>query len=290
MREIRQDGQDLMGALDIVRRRPALKEALVSPAAAVGRRRLSGTVLPREDAPGQRAVADHADALVPAERQQLHLDHAIDQVVARLDAVEPHHVSPVTQPERPRQLPGGEVAAAQVAHLTPPHQVIQRVERLFQWGRGIPGMDLIQVDIVRLQAPQAGLDLLEDRRAGEPLSVRPLSHPAPDLGRQDHSVAPAVQGLADDLLAAAAAVDVRGVQKVDPRVERAVDHTQGEGLVGLIAEGHAAQAQLRDFDAGAAHAAVVHTASFSNGTVGSSLVPAITRGNSAGTARSTPGA
>ena len=98
-------------------------------------------------------------------------------------------------------------------------------------------MDLIQVDIVRLQAPQAGLDLLEDRRAGEPLSVRPLSHPAPDLGRQDHPVAPAVQGLADDLLAAAAAVDVRGVQKVDPRVERAVDHTQGEGLVGLIAVG-----------------------------------------------------
>src|SRR5207249_39787 len=118
----------------------------------------------------------------------------------------------VADPEGAGELPGGEVAAAKVTHLPVPHQVVQGIERLVERGGGVPGMDLVEVDVVGLQAAEAGLHLLEDSKAGEPLVVRPVVHPPADLSCQDDPVAPALERFANDLLAAAAAVDVRRVE------------------------------------------------------------------------------
>jgi hypothetical protein len=68
----------------------------------------------------------------------------------------------------------------------------------------------------------------------------------------------ALQRLAQHRLGDAADIGVGGVEEVDPRAERGIDHARRLGLVGAVAEGHGAEADLRDFEAGAAEIAVVH--------------------------------
>ena len=70
--------------------------------------------------------------------------------------------------------------------------------------------------------------------------------------------------LAEDRLALAARVHVGGIEKVDAGVERAVDEGVGLVLADLAdaveagPEGHRAEAEFGDFEAGAAERAVVH--------------------------------
>src|SRR5262249_33427641 len=161
---------------------------------------------------------DDAYPLVQAEREVLALDHAVDQVVAGLEAVEAGPAAAIAAPERLRQLPGSEVGAAQVAYLPLAHQVIQGRQRLIEGRAHIPGVDLVEVDVVGLEPAKARLHLLQDRESRQALLVRSVPHAAAHLRREHHAVADALEGLAHDLLAATAAVDVGGVQKVDARV------------------------------------------------------------------------
>ena len=61
-------------------------------------------------------------------------------------------------------------------------------------------MDLIQVDVIGAEAPQAVLDLPHDPDARVPLVVVSGTHLTVDLRGEDHLVAPALQRLAHDLL------------------------------------------------------------------------------------------
>ena len=94
-------------------------------------------------------------------------------------------------------------------------------------------MDLVEVDVVGAQPGQAGVDLVQDRLAGQARAVRPRAHPAVHLGREHDVLArgEVAQRAAGDLLAAAAGVDVGGVEDVDPRVERVLDDRATGGLV-----------------------------------------------------------
>ena len=69
----------------------------------------------------------------------------------------------------------------------------------------VPAVDLVEVDVVGAEAPQARVDLLEDRLAREAVAVGPGAHRAVDL-RGEHDVLAPREGLeraADDLLARA---------------------------------------------------------------------------------------
>jgi len=94
-------------------------------------------------------------------------------------------------------------------------------------------VDLVEVDVVGAQPRQAGIDLLQDRCAGEPGTVGAGPHPAVDLGGQHDVLAGGVlpQRPAGELLARALGVDVGGVEEVDPGVERGLDRLLGEVLV-----------------------------------------------------------
>ena len=124
--------------------------------------RLPGLVAPGEHAAGQRVVADHADPLIQDQREQLRFDVAEQEIVARLHAVEARQTQSVTDPQPLGQQPGGIVGAADIAHFAAVHQVIQRPQRLIERRLGVGGVHLVEVDIVGLQAAQAGLDRLED--------------------------------------------------------------------------------------------------------------------------------
>ena len=148
------------------------------------------------------------------------------------------------------------------------HDVVQRLERLLDRHVVVPAMDLVEIDVVGAEPLQAGVDLGQDRLARQAGAVRPLAHAAVDLGRDHHLVAPreVEQRAADDLFAGAVRIDVGGVEEVDAEVERLLDERPARRLAERprvvaalgLAVAHAAQADARDVEAGAAELDVVH--------------------------------
>src|SRR6185369_17515234 len=98
------------------------------------------------------------------------------------------------------------------------------------------------------------------RSAVDPRSAVRFPHVA-ELGGQDHLVALALQGAAQQLLALAPAVEIGGVEEVDAEVQRAVDHRDGLRVVSLavdVRHGHAAEADGGDRQCALPECALLH--------------------------------
>ena len=151
-----------------------------------------------------------------------------------------------------------EVGGADRAHRALLHELVERAERLLDRRHAVGTVVLVEVDPVGLQPPQRCLDRLADvgaRTAGG-LAVAEV---VPELRREHDLVAPAGERAADDLLAAApVAVDVRGVEERDARVERGVDHRARSLLVDPAAEVVAAEADDGHLEIGAAEPPRAH--------------------------------
>ena len=145
-------------------------------------------------------------------------------------------------------------------------QQIQGREHLVDRRVGIEAVDLVEVDRLHAQPPQAGLATLLDVLARKALHVRPFAHAAEDLGGQHHLLQLGVlpQGLAGDLFAHAHRVHVGGVEEVDAGLDGLAEEGHGRLFVQDprpplgVAIAHAAQAEAGDFDAGAAEIGVLH--------------------------------
>ncbi len=183
----------------------------------------------------------------------------------------------------PRELadsPGRFVRHAVVADLAGADELVHRLDLLEDRGgrlllRGVVAhrpehrdvplrpVDLVEVDVVGAQALERVVDrpadvLLRERglAAAHPLAVAPG---AGDLGRDHDLVARlAREPGADDRLgprvglrAGRDRVHLRGVDEVDAVSERAIELRVRLALVGLLAEGHRAEADLGDRERGA---------------------------------------
>ncbi|MEI9886311.1 MAG: hypothetical protein WDN08_07370 [Rhizomicrobium sp.] len=105
-------------------------------------------------------------------------------------------------------------------------------------------MALVEIDVIDPQPLQRGVDLLEDLRPRQPLVGR--AHREEHLGRQDIRVAgPRRQRLAEKRLGGAAAIDVGGIDEIDPQLEGAID--TGDSLVALDADAIGQPGAERDF-------------------------------------------
>ncbi len=222
-------------------------------------------MLAREEASRQRVVRDDADALGLAERQQLALDLAEEQVVARLDGVEARQPLRLAPAERPRHLPRGVVRAADVARLAGAHHVVEGAQGLVHRRLGVGVVDLVEVDVVGAEAAQRALDGVEDVLAGGAAVPGPGAHGAGALGGDHEVVAPAPEPPPQDLLGAAHGVegaaqriDVGRVEEGDPAGGRAVEDGDRGGLVALEPERHRAETEAGDLEAGAAEADMAH--------------------------------
>ena len=123
-------------------------------------------------------------------------------------------------------------ARADVAHLTAPHQVVQRAHRLLDGDGAVEAVDLQQVEVRRVEAPQRGLDggedglprepglvdvvfaLLDLLAVGDGAHVGLLAHDAVAFGQDDELVAGEgvfFDRFADDFFRDAVGVDVGGV-------------------------------------------------------------------------------
>ncbi len=139
---------------------------------------------------------------------------------------------------------------------------------------GVEAVDLVEVDMVELEPIEAGVDLVEDVPARSARAVGPGVHPPERLGGDHHLAARNVQvleRLAEDLLGLAIVIDVGGIDEVDAGVERCLDQRIGLVLreladaapdtLAAAAEGHRAEAQFGDDEAGAAEVVVAHAKS-----------------------------
>ena len=160
----------------------------------------------------------------------------------------------------------GEVRRADRADRSLLDELVERAERLLDRRDAVGAVVLVEVDPVGLQPAQRGLDRLADVGAGAASGLA-VAEVVAELRREHDPVAPPGERAADDLLAAAlVAVDVRGVEERDARVERGVDHRARGLLVDPAAEVVAAEPDDGHLEVGAAEAARAHRGSLDKRT------------------------
>lgn len=123
-------------------------------------------------------------------------------------------------------------------------------------------MELVEVDVVGLESPEAGFAAFDDVESAGSNGVRLVGHSAVYLGCEKHVVtfSVALKRLANELFRCAFAVDVRGVEEVNSLAEGVVDDFACVFKVGLLSEHHAAQNEGADVHAGASEEFVFHGA------------------------------
>src|SRR5258708_7855523 len=126
------------------------------PAAFRGRR--GGRELARQQTAGDRVVGDDANAFLPAEREHLSLDLAEQQAIAgpgRGEASQPERLAPADGAD---QLLGEEVRGAYVPDLSGVDEVVQGAQGLVDRRRRVVSVQLVQVNVVGLEATQRGVE------------------------------------------------------------------------------------------------------------------------------------
>src|SRR5947207_9005844 len=129
-------------------------------------------------------------------------------------------------------------------------------------------MNLIEIDVIGAEAPQARIDLTHDRLARQAHAIGSRPHPAVDLGSDDNLVSSGeiLDRTPENLLAAAERITVRRVEEIDAGFERALDErtalllAEAPGVIAAVAAAvtHAAQPNPRHAEAGAAELGVFH--------------------------------
>ena len=108
-----------------------------------------------------------------------------DSVIG-LQAVETGEVIVIGIADRLHDLPGLPVGHPDVSHKALADQIIEGAHRLFDRRDRVIRVDLIEVDIVQLQAFQAALNAVENVNAAGADVVWPRPHGAENLGGDDN--------------------------------------------------------------------------------------------------------
>ena len=178
----------------------------------------------------------------------------------RLVGREPLPALGVADPQRLHQAPRLEVRAGRVEDLAVAHEIVERPQHLLERRLMVDMMDVVEVEVVGLQPLQRAFDLLLDVQSRHTGIVGPPAHRIEELGGDDGVLALTLQRDTQHRFRGAADIGIGRVEEVHARIERGVHHLRRTLLVGAIAEGHRAQADLGDFQAGTAEVAVVHGA------------------------------
>ena len=135
-------------------------------------------------------------------------------------------------------------------------QLTERTDRLLDRHLGIVAVQLVEIDAVELQPPQARL-----ARAPQvfraPVANSILQAPAEPALRRDHdTLRVRMKRFRDDLLADAAAVDVGGVDQRHAQLDRAPD--DAHALLPVRDDAHRAEAEPAHLELAAEHEGRVH--------------------------------
>ncbi len=184
-------------------------------------------VVPRagEAAAGQRRPDDRAPT--PSSRHSGIISRSStgEEVVVVLHRHEPRPAVLLLQAQRLRELPCVHGRGAEVADLAGPHEVAECIEGLLPRGGVVVTVDLVEVDVVGAQAAQRMVDLamIALRDSPRPLGPSRIGWRSFVAITTASRSAKSLSALAQDFLAGTVAVHVRGVEEVDPRLQRVLD-------------------------------------------------------------------
>src|SRR5262245_15577521 len=123
-------------------------------------------------------------------------------------------------------MPAGEIRTADVTNLARAHEIIERAERFFDRRERIEAVQLIQVDVVGSQTPQAvvdGVDQVIARRA-DVIQCRPGAKCA--LRRNQQAIAPTLDRLSKNLFCATSRIDVGRIEHRHSSIEADVHQSR----------------------------------------------------------------
>ena len=228
-----------------------------------------GRCLPVSSPPASGLYGITATCSSRAQREQLALVLAEQQVVARLHALEAAHAEHLAAADR--RVPTGRRACSSSRCTAPCPSAPgrpSRAKRLVDRGRPVVEVDLVEVDVVGLQPAQRGVD--RPHHVLATVALVPLVRTAaPEaLGGEDdvvaatavalHPLADQFLGATDQLDRATERVDVGGVEERDAGFEGGVHDRERRLVVALEPERHRAEAQRRDPKSGAPERHVSH--------------------------------
>src|SRR5205085_8251310 len=137
--------------------------------------------------------------------------------------------------------------AGDVTDLALMHEVVERAQGLLDRAARIFDVLIIEVDVIGIEAPKAGLDRGHDVAAGSALQPSIPVHRPSEFRRQHDLVAMPRQRAAEKFLRAALyPVRIGAVEKGDADIERLVDDRPRRRLVAAPAEIVAAEPDGRD--------------------------------------------
>ena len=178
------------------------REGQNGPAAAGGALLLAD-LLAAEQAAGQGAPDHQAHALAAQHRHDLALQVAAGDGVVGLQALEPGQAEALGDAQGLHDLPGGPVGHADIADVAVLHEGVQGADGFLDGRRRVEAVHLVEVDVIELQALEAGLHRADEVQARVAAAVGAGAGGAIPLGGDDDAVARHMQvaeGLAGDLL------------------------------------------------------------------------------------------
>ena len=179
-------------------------------------------ILTREQPVREREVRQKSNTGARAFRQDLGFGVALQQTIVVLHARE---ISRAGRRAGCAHLFGGKIRASDFAHFSGLYRVIQHLQRVGDRRARVRTMNLIQVDGVDLKSPQTGF---ESRAHIFWTGALPsFAHFHSEFRGDDRLLPAALERLSEKLFALAAAVNIGRIEKVDPRVERGIEHGRG---------------------------------------------------------------
>ena len=125
------------------------------------------------------------------------------------------------------------------------NEIVECTKRLVDRGRRIEPVELIEVDVIGLQAAQGGVNCAEYVPSGVAAVERRWPGPSKAFRGKDKAVPPPLQPATEDLLGAtlgreiaAERIDVRGIDEVDAAFRSSIENRHRRRLVTLQSEGH----------------------------------------------------
>ena len=160
---------------------------------------------------------------VAAERKDLPLLLAVDQVVLRLKRDELRPAVPLGNLLHPLQLPREDGGRADVAHLAALHDIVESLHDLLHRRVRVEAVDLVEVHVVHVESLQGMVDFRHDILARGAAAVGATrTHIEMHFRRDDDLIAVEPEVAHEpscDLLARTHLIDVRRVEVVDAEVD-----------------------------------------------------------------------
>ncbi len=137
-------------------------------------------------------------------------------------------------------MPAGEVRDADIVDLAGAHEHIKRREHLFGRRECIEAMELEQVDIIGAEPAERSINGCKQMLARRTKVVRSVAETESCLGRDQHLVAAAFDGLAKNAFGFAERIDVRTVEHRHAGIKADVHQSPRFGRIGTAPRSEAA--------------------------------------------------